>query len=156
MPGCGKRKNWCMNGLRGGGYRMTVTRQSIINVLNTTKEHLSAEDIFEKVKNIHEGIGLASVYRNLELLIELNLVHKHNFGEGKSRYEITTDENANTNHHHLICTSCGKIVDYDEILSEEKSMSKNTEQKLTKKYGFSIERHNVQYLGTCKKCIAAN
>ena len=154
MPGCGKRNNWCTNGLRGGGYRMTVSRQSIINVLNKAKEHLSAEEIFAKVKETHEGIGLASVYRNLDLLIELQLATKLNFGEGKARYEIAGNAENHSNHHHLICSTCDKIIDYDEVLDEEKEMSQKTATKLTEKYGFRIERHNVQYFGICNECIA--
>ena len=146
------RARWCSEKLTCGGYRLTLTRESIIIVLNKTKEHLSVDEIYLEVKKIHSSAGLASVYRTLDVLTELGLVHKLEFGEGKARYELVSEKENHDNHHHLICTTCSKIIHYDELLDEERAMSKETAKKLTEKYKFQIDRHNVQYFGICEKC----
>jgi Fur family ferric uptake transcriptional regulator len=141
-----------MNGLRGGGYRMTVTRQSIINVLNNTKEHLSAEDIYMKVHAVYPAIGLTSVYRTLEMLVEIAMVSKFDFGEGRARYELAGDNQEKDHHHHLVCTECKKVINYKDFLDEEVKLIKKIEKSLSKKHDFNIKTHLLQFYGLCDKC----
>ena len=148
-PGPGKR--WHRE-FRGGGYRITIPRQVILQVLDESKKHLSAEDIFLRVHQIYPNIGLTTVYRTLELLVSMGLVFKLDFGDGRARYELTRGDGSMSHHHHLICTNCGRIIDYAEFVEEELELINKTRQELEKKYGFEIRNHTLQFYGLCNKC----
>ncbi|HNR65650.1 MAG TPA: transcriptional repressor [Atribacterota bacterium] len=145
---------WWQRQFRGGGYRITMPRQIILQVLDESKRHLSAEDIYLKVYQIYPTIGLTTVYRTLELLVRMGLVFKFDFGDGRARYELTRGDGNLSHHHHLICTNCGRIIDYDDFIEEELELIKKTRQELEKKYGFEIRNHTLQFYGLCKKCKA--
>lgn len=128
------------------GFRLTPQRRSILDVIYENKgEHLSIDEIYELVKRRCPEIGLATVYRTMQLLEEIKIAYKHNFNDGKSRYEIILD--VDHQHHHLICTKCGMIIEVEEDLLE------NTEHEIEKKYDFKITNHNVKFYGYCKDCI---
>lgn len=143
-PGWGKR-------FRGCGYRITVPRQAIMDVLSKTSKHLSAEDIYMKVHKIHPNVGLTTVYRTLELLSQMGMVVKFDFGDGRARYELTEGPESE-HHHHLICTSCKRIIEYTEFIDEEMEFLKRAEKGLSKKYNFDIKNHIIQFYGLCDKC----
>ena len=142
--------------LKGYGYRITQGREAILNVLATAKEHLSAEDIYIKAYTAYPAIGLTSVYRTLEVLVSTGLVYKFDFGEGRARYEISEGPRGERHHHHLVCTDCGRIVDYTDFIDEELALLKKTEVELSKKYNFKIINHLVQFYGFCNKCRRRN
>ena len=148
----GKSGNWWHRHFRGGGYRITMPRQVILQVLAESKKHLSAEDIFLRVHQIYPNIGLTTIYRTLELLVKMGLVVKFDFGDGRARYELRSGDGGATHHHHLICTNCGRVIDYDEFVDEEIELVKKTEKELARKYGFEIKNHTIQFYGLCKKC----
>ena len=101
--------------LQSQGYKLTPQREATVRVLLENEEdHLSAEDVFMLVKDKAPEIGLATVYRTLELLSELHVVEKMNFGDGVARYDLRTDNNKH-HHHHLICVQCGTM---SEILED--------------------------------------
>ena len=133
------------------GYRLTMPRQAILNILSKSKKHLSAEDIYLAVHRTYPGVALATVYRTLELLTQMGLVFKFDFGDGRSRYELAQGPNTN-HHHHLVCRGCGRIIDYSELVDEETKILKQIEQTLSKKYDFSIDSHQIHFLGLCDKC----
>ena len=141
--------------LRGMGYRMTVPRQAIIDVLAGTDKHLSAEDIYMKVHRIYPHVGLTTVYRTLELLTEAGLVLKYDFGDGRARYELKEGPEKE-HHHHLICTCCKKVVNYSDFMDEEKEFLKRVEKGLEKKHDFQIRDHLIQFYGLCAKCRQRN
>ena len=85
-----------------------------MSLLENEEDHLSAEDVYLLVKEKSPEIGLATVYRTLELLSELKVVDKINFGDGVSRYDLR-QEGARRFHHHLICTQCGAVQKYKKI-----------------------------------------
>ena len=148
MPG---GSPWWYGRFAGYGYRLTMPRQAILNILSKSREHLSAEDIYLTVHRVYPGVGLATVYRTLELLTRMGLVSKFDFGDGRSRYELA--EGPNRNHHqHLICTGCGRIIDYSELIDEEIKVLKQIERTLSKKYDFNIDSHRINFLGLCNKC----
>jgi len=142
--------------LKGYGYRMTRGREAIMKVLAEAKDHLSAEDIYIKVYASYPSIGLTSVYRTLEVLVSTGLVYKFDFGEGRARYEISEGPRGERHHHHLVCTDCGRIVDYTDFIDEELALLKKTEVELSKKYNFKIINHLVQFYGFCNKCRRRN
>ena len=102
--------NWHSR-FKGHGYRITVPRKMIIDVLNRTEKHLSAEDIYLEVHKLCPQIGLTTVYRTLELLTGMGLISKFDFGDKRARYELVEDPKGE-HHHHLICTRCKRVINY--------------------------------------------
>jgi len=146
---CFGKKHW-YDKFSGCGYRMTVARETIIRVLQETKEHLSADEIFIEARKLNADIGLTTVYRTLERLVSMGEVHVLDSGDKRSRFELANSEKGH--HHHLICTKCNKIVDYDDFIDDEVKLLKETEKKLEKKYCFKINSHLIQFYGECKDC----
>ncbi len=142
---------WWDHRFRGCGYRMTIPRQSILDLLSSSSKHLSAEDIYFSVHKTYPGIGLTTVYRTLELLVEIRLIHKFDFGDGRSRYELIEGPNK-IHHHHLICTGCGKVIDYSDFIDEELKLVKQVENALSKRHNFKITAHQINFCGLCSKC----
>ena len=145
------RQLWWHGRFRGYGYRLTMPREVLLDVLAKTEEHLSAEKIYFAVNKSYPNVGLATIYRNLELLIQMALVSKLDIGDGKARYELTQGPKS-MHHHHLVCTVCGKIIDYRDYVNEEVELLKRIRRGLSKKYSFKIESHFIRFFGLCDKC----
>jgi len=112
---------------------------------------MSAKEIYGALVAMYPGLGLTTVYRTLELLHRLGFVQKVTSGDGQGRYELRS-EDKKEHHHHLICTKCGKIIDYRDFVQEELELVKKTEETLAKKHNFLIQDHNIEFLGLCEKC----
>jgi len=140
--------------LRNHGFRSTFTREIILETLEATSEHLSPEDIYKKIKTYYSTIGLATVYRTLEILIELGLVNKLDFDDGRKRYELAENVSSKTHHHHLICISCRKIIDYSDFLNDEIEFLNKIEKKLEMKHNFKIQDHFIGFTGLCSVCLS--
>lgn len=133
--------------LQKEGYKLTNQRKDILEtLLNNNSEHLSCEDVFNIVSIDNPEIGIATVYRTLQLFEKLNIVYKINFDDGLSRYELNLGEE-NHQHHHLICLSCGKVIEVKLDLLE------SLENKIEKNEKFKILDHNVKFYGYCKDCL---
>lgn len=143
---------WWHGRFRGCGYRLTVPRQVILEVLNRTEKHLSTEDVYLQVKKIYPNIGLTTVYRTLELLVQLGLIFKFDFGDGRARYELSEGPKGTRHHHHLVCTDCGRVIDYTDFIDDEIELLNQTEKGLSKKFNFKITNHLIQFYGLCDKC----
>ena len=114
--------------LQKNGYKITKQREVIFEtLLENASEHLSPEELHLIVNKKDKDIGIATVYRALQLFEELNLVYKLNFDDNRYRYELTRDEEHQ--HHHLICTQCNKVeeVSYDLTSNIEESIKNNYE-----------------------------
>ncbi|REE70598.1 Fur family ferric uptake transcriptional regulator [Paenibacillus taihuensis] len=136
--------------LQSQGYKLTPQREATVRVLLENEEdHLSAEDVFMLVKDKAPEIGLATVYRTLELLSELHVVEKMNFGDGVARYDLRADNNKH-HHHHLICVQCGTM---SEILEDWLGP---LEERLEKEYGFTVVDHRLDFQGVCANCKSKN
>lgn len=144
--------HWCHGKFRGCGYRMTAGREAILDVLSQADEHLSAEDIYMKIHPVNPAIGLTSVYRTLDILVNIGMVHKFDFGHRRARYELAEDPKGKRHHHHLVCTGCGRVIDYTDFIDEEVALLKKTEEGLSKKYNFRIDNHLIQFYGLCDAC----
>ena len=136
---------------RGCGYRMTVPRQAIMDVLSGTDKHLSAEDVYMKVHKMSPDVGLTTVYRTLDLLTQMGLVVKFDFGDGRARYELI-EGTKSEHHHHLICTNCKRIIEYTDFMDKEMEFLRLAEKGLSKKYSFNIKHHIIQFYGLCDRC----
>ncbi len=153
MPGGnGTGPPWWYKRFRGCGYRITIPREAILNVLSKTSKHLSAEEIYLAVHKIYPSVGLTTIYRTLEILVHMGLVFKFDFGDGRARYELKEGPKGVRHHHHLICTNCGRVIDYTDFIEQEKELLSQTEKALSKKYNFKILNHRMYFYGLCDKC----
>ncbi len=146
------QESWWHRQFKGQGYRLTMPRKAIFEVLSKTSKHLSAEDVYWAVHKKYSTIGLTTVYRTLELLYRMGIVVKFAFGDGRSRYELASGPDVKRHHHHLVCTNCGRIIDYSELIKEETRISRELEKILSNKYNFKIESHQISFFGLCEKC----
>lgn len=129
------------------GYKLTPQRRAVVNiVLNNKGSHLTAEEMYDLVKKECPEIGLATIYRTVQLLEDIGVLCKINLDDGCNRYELLDNEELH-HHHHLICRKCGKVVEVEEDLLD--TIEKNVENK----YKFKIENHSVKFLGVCNECL---
>lgn len=127
-------------------YKLTSQREAIVQVLlDNEKDHLSVEDVYMLVKNSYPHLGLATVYRTLELLSELHIVEKMNFGDGVARYDLRGNEHDHM-HHHLICNVCGKLQEIKE------DWLLDLEIRLEREYGFTVTDHRLDFKGSYNTC----
>ncbi len=153
MPrGFGGYPGWWHGHFRGCGYRITVAREEILEILSKTSEHLSAEDIFFAVHKKYPSIGLTTVYRTLELLVQMGFVRRFDFGDNRARYELVQGPGAKKHHHHLVCTECGRVIDYTDFIDEELELLNRTQKRLSRKFNFQITEHLIQFYGICEQC----
>lgn len=140
-------KPWWYKRMIEEGIKFTLQRKLILDVLNRTKRHLSAEEIYFIVRKFYPNLGFATVYRTLDLLTKMGIVIKLNFGDGKMRYELIEKENAS--HIHLICKNCGKIY---EVNSDENEKIKEIEKNISSRYNFKVENLKIFFAGKCENC----
>ncbi|MBD3918845.1 transcriptional repressor [Paenibacillus sp. PR3] len=128
------------------GYKLTVQREITLRILlENEQDHLSAEEVFMLVKARYPEIGLATVYRTLELLTELHIVEKMNFGDGSARFDLRSEDHEHM-HHHLICHTCGALKEIkDDWLLE-------LEERLEREYGFHVTDHRLDFIGHFGHC----
>ena len=134
--------------LQEKGCKMTEQRREILQIFldQPGEHHLSAEDVHSILRSNGSEIGLATVYRSLELLGSMGILLKIEFGDGCSRYELNTTKPDSHRHHHLICVKCHKVIEFDEDKLDE------LEAEIAKKSGFEILNHEVKFFGYCKEC----
>ncbi|MCK4904034.1 MAG: transcriptional repressor [Candidatus Marinimicrobia bacterium] len=129
--------------LQKEGLRYTKQRQEIWNELRSSDEHRDAEEIFFTLRKRGFKISRATVYRTIDVLVKNNLIDKLDIGDGRSRFEYNDKY---LHHDHLICTSCGKIIEFHNDKIEE------LQTKIAKQYNFKIFHHSHQLFGICKDC----
>lgn len=142
-------KNY-MEKLQREGYKYTNQREEILRIIMDNKDdHLSCEEVHNIVSKENKDVGIATVYRTLQLFEKLNFVYRINFDDGVSRYELNLGTE-NHHHHHLICTKCGSVMEVKMDLLEL------LEDNIEKEEGFTIQDHNVKFYGICKNCKKEN
>lgn len=99
------------NDLRKHGYKITPQRREVIKAVLESHEHLTPAAIHERVENEHPGIGLVTIYRTLEILIELGLICEMHAGGSCRSYIMRRPYE---HHHHLICADCGAVIDFTD------------------------------------------
>lgn len=131
------------NYLNDKGQKLTSQRKTILNVFLNSAHHISAEELYDMLKQDNPAIGLATVYRTLKLLCECGLAIEIRLSDGITRYEHLFNHE---HHDHLICLQCGKIIEVVEPGIEE------LQQKLAQKNGFMVLNHRMELYGICKEC----
>lgn len=129
--------------LRQVGLKITAPRLKILQILEKSDpHHVSAEDIYKKLLDMNEDIGLATVYRVLTQFEKVGLVVRHNFEEGHSVFELAEG----THHDHLVCIKCNTV---EEFMDEE---IETRQRQIAIKAGFQMTDHNLTIYGLCRKC----
>jgi Fe2+ or Zn2+ uptake regulation protein len=122
------------------GSHLTRQRAAVFDYLSGVDHHPSAEEIYHAVKRKLPRISLATVYKNLEKLVECGVASKLTYGDAAARYDIRTDH-----HYHTRCLGCGKIQDFDAAEGIE------TLRRI-KPRGFNVTDYRLELLGHCRDC----
>lgn len=128
--------------LRKHGYKATPQRRAVLKAISRSREHLTPQALHQRLRLKYPRIGLVTVYRTLGILLELGLVCEVHTGEDTRSYVVSPPQH----HDHLICSDCGKVVDFTDcnVAALEKRLAKET--------GFAIEAHRLELVGHCRDC----
>ena len=130
------------NDLRKAGLKVTLPRVKILEILeNSPNRHLSAEDIYRRLVDLREDIGLATVYRVLTQFESAGLVTRHHFADGMAVFEL----NAGPHHDHILCLDCGHVEEFVDAGIEERQNS------VAERLGFAISEHALVINGHCQR-----
>ena len=134
--------------LREKGLKVTSQRLMVLNILSAHgDEHLTVEEIYDLAKEESPEIGLATIYRTVQVLLELHVIEKVTFDDGFARYELNGEETGSGHrHHHAICTQCGKVY------SLETDLLNTLEKQVFESLGFEVTDHEVKLYGLCSAC----
>lgn len=127
--------------LREAGYKITPPRLAVLEVIQREGEHLNPQEILEQAQAIHPQTGRATVYRTLELLTNLGIVRPIYVGDSGPTYI-----RAEGGHHHLVCSCCGRVVDFEQCVAD------SMERELEERFGFRIQSHLLEFYGLCADC----
>jgi Fur family transcriptional regulator, ferric uptake regulator len=125
------------------GLKLTTERSALVREIFATHYHFEADELLFKMKQKGLKISRATVYRTLELLVKSGMVRRVHLGEDHYHYEHVT---GNSHHDHLICTTCGGVIEFhDEVLEQR-------QRDICEKKKFTPTFHNLQILGVCDAC----
>jgi len=119
------------------GLRMTEQRRIIARVLSESIDHPDVETVYQRASQIDAGIGLATVYRTLRLFEEANILERHDFGDGRARYEEVRDEH----HDHLIDVQTGEVIEFTNEAIEA------LQRKVAEELGYRLVDHRLELYG---------
>jgi Fe2+ or Zn2+ uptake regulation protein len=129
------------NGDQGGARTLTPQREAVLQVIRESENHMTASEIFAAAREVLPSISYATVYNSLKYLKDTGLVHEISFGNGASRYDRETER-----HDHAICTSCGKLVDFDLTVTND------LVRAAARKTRFLPESIHLTLRGLCPDC----
>ncbi len=131
--------------LRKVGLKVTLPRVKILELLEEAHQenrHLTAEDVFRRLRDAGEDIGLATVYRVLTQFQDAGLVIKHNFDADQAVFELESGKH----HDHLVCLRCSKVTEFSDPLIEQR------QQEIAEQHGFRLTDHSLYMYGICSDC----
>lgn len=123
--------------------KVTRQRRAVLKAFLESDDHVSAEELYRAVSVIEPKIGLATVYRTLALLTQSELAIELDFGDGQKRYE---HKFMHSHHDHMICTQCGKIIEFNHPLIEK------FQEEVAQRNEFTITSHKLDIFGLCREC----
>lgn len=125
--------------------RLTPQRSAVLEVLTAADDHPTAAEVYERVRVIAPGIGSATVYRSLALLVATGRALELSLGDGvAARYDANT-----TRHDHAVCDHCGRAVDIDHPVPD------GMVAEIARRSGFAITGYDLQFRGLCPACQTA-
>jgi Fe2+ or Zn2+ uptake regulation protein len=129
--------------LQAEGYKLTRPREAVLQVLADSGEHLSPAEVYARGKTVYPRLGLVTVYRTLEILADLGLIKRVHLDDGCHTYAAS----AQGHNHHMVCTDCGAVVNFEggEDLSA-------LVRRLTEHTGYRIDDHWLELFGVCPTC----
>lgn len=127
--------------LESHNLKHTVQRDLILEVFLDGKGHITAEDVHQRVRTKSSTIGYTTVYRTLKLLVEAGIAQERHFGDGVARYEVEHEH-----HDHLVCLSCGKVIEFECSMIEAK------QEEIAADLNFKLLRHRHELYGQCESC----
>jgi len=132
--------------LRDAGCRVTSQRLLLLQLLYNCESHVGADDLYHLARAQDPRLSLSTVYRTLNTLEEMNLVHELDLGDEHRHYELA----GKGSHHHLICLECGKITEIDCTLVDE------TLAHIEAQHDFVVTDTQIEFTGYCADCKAAH
>ncbi|WP_059105839.1 peroxide-responsive transcriptional repressor PerR [Shouchella shacheensis] len=130
-----------IDALKSTRVRMTPQRHAILEFLYESMSHPTADEIYKALEGRFPNMSVATVYNNLRVFKEVGIVKELTYGDSSSRFDCVT-----SNHYHIICNSCGKIVDFHYPgLDEVETLAEHVT-------GFSVDTHRMEIYGTCPSC----
>jgi Fur family ferric uptake transcriptional regulator len=136
--------DYALGELRRAGHRSGGARTAVVELLSTQDCCLSAQEIFDSLRAEGRHVGIASVYRALDLLSGMKLVQRLEMGEGIARYEPV--HAGGEHHHHLVCEHCGRVQAFEDDALEDAL------EQLGERLGFEVAGHDVVLRGACSDC----
>lgn len=136
--------------LRKKGLKVTNQRLLVLEVLAAHRDkHMTVEDIYELVREDCPEVGLATIYRTVQLLLDMKLIDRISLDAGCARYEIgeVFDGEIKHHHHHLVCNVCGRVIPFKDDLLEQ------LEESVEREMGFQVMDHELIIYGQCKECL---
>jgi Fur family ferric uptake transcriptional regulator len=130
--------------LVGGGYRVSAPRAAVVSALDELGCSVTAQEISECLRERGEGVGVASIYRALQLLDDMRLVRRVDVGEPVARYEPVHPDGEH--HHHLVCDRCGRTKAFEDPELER------VIERLAGRVEYAVGGHDVTLRGTCPAC----
>jgi Fur family ferric uptake transcriptional regulator len=130
--------------LRNAGHRAGGAREAVIGLLGQQTCCLSAREIADRLRKSGDDVGIASIYRAINLLHELGLVQRVEFGEGAARYEPVIP--GGEHHHHAVCQVCGRVTRFEDERLERQL------ERLAGKLEHSMRGHDLVIRGECSRC----
>ena len=130
--------------LKEDNLKFTKQRELVLKIVYENSGHFTPEDIYNLIKEKHPNItiGIATIYRTLSLLEESGIVNSLSFGSKGKKYEFGL-----TDHHdHLICTECGKLIEFQDAIIE------NRQEEIAREFNFKMTDHTMNITGICEDC----
>jgi len=127
--------------LEQNNLKHTKQRELILIAFLEARRHVTSEDLYQRVREHNPTIGYTTVYRTMKLLAEAGLATERHFDDGITRYEIEQEH-----HDHLVCTKCGRIIEFECELIED------AQNKIAKQHDFLVLRHRHELYGHCNDC----
>src|SRR3954465_5783182 len=129
--------------LQTQGLKLTAERTALVREIFATHYHFEADELLFKMKEKRLKISRATVYRTLELLVKSGMVRRVHLGEDHYHYEHIS---GNSHHDHLICTTCGGVIEFHDPILEAR------QREICERKKFTPTFHNLQILGICESC----
>jgi len=134
-----------ISALRRSGCRVTSARKAVVEALARSNAPQSAEEVLAQARARCPSVGRASVFRTLQLLLEIGLLHSSSRAASRTTYFLSPSGR----HHHLVCIGCGRTISFRDCPAD------GLEETLARKHGFEISGHQLEVLGRCPECRSA-
>ena len=130
--------------LRDAGYKLTPARKAVLQAISQGPSHLKPSEIWRQGRALYPALGRATVYRTFEILTQMGILRPITLGNSVSYIRVQGG------HHHLVCSRCGAVIDFDECVTQELA------QLLQEQLGWEIHSHLLEFYGRCQACQGAS